>query len=284
MFKNADKFWEYLKSGKPYIIAEAGVNHLGSMKLGEDLIAAAAQSGATAIKFQSYKAKNLCTKHAERFWDWEGEEKQDGTQIDSYSILDSFEEEEHKQLKDICDKYEIEFMSTPFDNHAVDYLDRIGVNAYKVASCDITNFPLLEHMAKKEKIIMLSTGASDLHEIEAAVDLISKYTEKIVIMHCNLKYPTDIHEANLSMITSLREKFGDKYVYGLSDHTMDLLTPALSYVLGGTVIERHFTVDKSLDKSADHWLSADPTDLRAIAYNVSVAAAMMGEKDKKMHG
>ena len=145
-----DNLWEELRSGKPFFIAEAGVNHLGSLKIGEELIKKAALAGANAIKFQSYKAKNLCTKNAPRFWDWEGEIEKDGSQFDSYSHLDSFGEEEHKELKRLCDHYEIEFMSTPFDDEATDYLDRIGIRAYKIASCDLTNHPLLEELPQKE--------------------------------------------------------------------------------------------------------------------------------------
>ena len=271
-----DNIWNYIKDGNPFSIAEAGVNHLGSLELAERLIAGAKESGATAIKFQSYKAKNLCVKDAPRFWDWEGEVDKDGSQYDSYSLLDSFGEKEHLELKKICDKYDIEFMSTPFDNEATDYLDRIGTRIYKIASCDITNFPLLEHVARKKKIVMLSTGAASLNEIKEAVSLVSQYTDKIVVMHCNLKYPTDDDQINLKMIEDIKREFGDKYVIGLSDHTMNMLTPAFAYILGATVFERHFTVDKTLDKSADHWLSADVREMSILIKNVNLAHKMLG--------
>lgn len=271
-----DNIWNYIKEGNPFSIAEAGVNHLGSLKLAERLIAGAKESGATAIKFQSYKAKNLCVKDAPRFWDWEGEVDKEGSQYDSYSLLDSFGEKEHLELKKICDKYDIEFMSTPFDNEATDYLDRIGTRIYKIASCDITNFPLLEHVASKKKIVMLSTGAASLDEIKEAVSLVSQYTDKIVVMHCNLKYPTDDDQINLKMIEDIKKEFGNKYVLGLSDHTMNMLTPAFAYMLGATVFERHFTIDKTLDKSADHWLSADVQEMSIIIKNVNLAYKMLG--------
>jgi len=277
-----DNIWNYIKDGNPFSIAEAGVNHLGSLELAERLIAGAKESGATAIKFQSYKAKNLCTKNAPRFWDWEGEVKEDGSQFDSYSLLDSFGEKEHLELKKICDKYDIEFMSTPFDNEATDYLDRIGTRIYKIASCDITNFPLLEHVASKGKIVMLSTGAASLGEIKEAVSLVSRYTDKIVVMHCNLKYPTGDDEINLKMIEDIKREFGDKYVLGLSDHTMNMLTPAFAYMLGATVFERHFTIDKTLDKSADHWLSADVREMSTLIKNVNLARRMLGANNKKI--
>ncbi len=271
------KLWNYIQN-KPYIIAEAGVNHLCDWTLAKALISGARFAGADAIKFQSYKAEKLCTKDAPRFWDWNGEKP--GTQYDSYSQLDGFGADEHRELARICRYYEIDFMSTPFDNEAVDYLDE-HVRAFKIASCDITNFPLIEHIAKKGKIVILSTGASNLDEIKNAVNLISEYTEKIVIMHCNLDYPTGAEDINLSMITTLnQDRDFDKYVLGLSDHTIGTLAPALAYMLGATVIEKHFTVDKTLGKSADHWLSADIIDMKEIVKNVNLAHKMIGTCDK----
>jgi len=269
------KLWERLKSGKPFFIAEAGVNHLGSLKLGERLIKEAAESGAHAIKFQSYKAKNLTTKDAPRFWDWEGEVKDKGSQFDSYSLLDSFGEKEHLALKKMCDKYDIEFMSTPFDNEATDYLDTVGINAYKIASCDVTNHPLLRHVASKGKIVMLSTGASSIKEIKEAVEVLRGGTDKIVVMHCNLKYPTPDDEINLKMIDHLKSEFPDCLI-GLSDHTMNLMTPAFAYIMGANICEKHYTVDKTLELSADHWLSVDPKDVKTIISNYDLVKNMLG--------
>jgi len=275
-----DDIWENIKSEKPFFIAEAGVNHLCSIELGERLIKGARDAGADAIKFQSYKAETLCVKGSPRFWDWNGEVKEDGCQFDSYSELDKFGEEEHLKLKEICDREGIIFMSTPFDFEAVDYLDRIGTEIYKIASCDITNFSLIEHIASKKKIVMLSTGASNMYEIIDAVNIISKQTERIVIMHCNLKYPTEDYEINLGMITDLDRKFGDEYVIGLSDHTMNTLTSAFAYMIGASVFEKHFTVDKTLNKSADHWLSADISEMKEIISNANLAHTMYGESSK----
>tara|TARA_Y100000591_G_scaffold88474_2_gene74611 strand:+ start:19334 stop:20401 length:1068 start_codon:yes stop_codon:yes gene_type:complete len=274
--------WALLRSGKPFFIAEAGVNHLGSLELGERLIREAAEAGAHAIKFQSYKASNLCTKDAPRFWDWEGEIEEDGSQFDSYSHLDSFGEAEHAELKRMCDEYDIEFMSTPFDDDATDYLDKVGINAYKIASCDVTNHPLLKHVGSKGKIVMLSTGAASLKDIQEAVHVLEKAgTDKIVIMHCNLKYPTDPDQINLSMIKSIQERFGDGYAYGLSDHTMTVETPAFSLMLGANIVEKHYTVDKTLDKSADHWLSVDPGQVKEIVRLMDLSYTMLGTSEIK---
>jgi sialic acid synthase SpsE len=273
--------WEKLISNEPYIVAEAGVNHLGSIELGEALIKAAKESGVNAIKFQSYKAGKLCTKNAPRFWDWEGELKKEGSQFDSYSLLDSFGKNEHLELKKLCDKYQIDFVSTPFDTEAADYLDEIGMEIYKIASCDINNFYLLEHVAKKGKPILLSTGAANLDEIKEALAVIeSTGNKQIVPLHCNLCYPTKDEEINLLMIKNLIEQF-PQYPIGLSDHTMNLMTPAVAYVLGARVFERHFTIDKTLKKSADHWLSADPADLKEIIKNINTVRTLMGTHTEK---
>jgi len=277
-----EELWLKLRTGEPFFIAEAGVNHLGSLELGERLIKEAAEAGAHAIKFQSYKAENLCTKDAPRFWDWEGEIDQEGSQHDSYSHLDSFGEAEHLELKKLCDSYGIEFMSTPFDDEATNYLDRVGINAYKIASCDVTNHPLLRTVAAKGKIVMLSTGASTLEEIQDAVDVLENNgTDKIVIMHCNLKYPTDPSDINLSMIDSIRDHFGDSYVYGLSDHTMNVETPSFAVAKGANVVEKHYTVDKTLDKSADHWLSVDPPQVKQIVRLMDLSSVMLGKHTTK---
>ena len=141
-------------NNRTVVIAEAGVNHLGQMDYAEKLIAAAARAGADIIKFQTYKADKLTTKNAPRFWNWEGEEKADGSQHDPYSSLDHFGEAQYWQMKTICNDYNIEFMSTPFDNDSVDLLVSVGVKGFKVASCELTNFPLLKYIASKNLPIL----------------------------------------------------------------------------------------------------------------------------------
>ena len=128
------------------VIAEAGVNHLGDINIAEKLIKEASKAGANIIKFQTYKAKNLTTKNAPRFWNWEGEEKKNGSQYDSYSKLDSFGLDEHIKIKKMCDKYNIEFMSTPFDNPSAEFLNKLGINIFKVSSGDLENFHLLKNI------------------------------------------------------------------------------------------------------------------------------------------
>ncbi len=260
---------------KVVIIAEAGVNHLGKLEYAERLIKSAAKAGADIIKFQTYKADKLTTKNAKRFWDWNGEKNKDGSQFDSYSELDSFGLEEYIKLKKMCDKYKIEFLSTPFDEESVEILLKVGVKGFKIASCDITNFPLIEYISKKKLPVLLSTGASNINEIKAAVKIITKYTKKLSVMHCTLCYPTSYDDSNLLAIQTIKKHFPN-YVVGLSDHSLGTIIAASSVLLGARVIEKHFTIDKTLPKSADHWLSLDPDELKKLVDDVKILKGSIG--------
>jgi len=269
-------------SGEPIIIAEAGVNHLGRMDYAERLATEAAKAGAHIIKFQTYKAEKLSTKDAPRFWDWEGEEDASGSQFDSYSELDSFEYDQYVELKGICVANNIEFMSTPFDYDAVDMLEKVGVSAYKMASCDITNLPFLKYVASTKKPILLSTGAATIKEIDQAIKTIEAASDApIVIMHCTLCYPTKDQDANLLALKDIAKNFPD-YILGLSDHTLGTPIPIASVLLGVEVIEKHYTFDKTLPLSADHWLSVDPLELKEIVENTKRVAKAMGSEKKKL--
>jgi sialic acid synthase SpsE len=271
--------YQKILNNKRVVIAEAGVNHNGSLKLGEKLIDAAKRAGADCIKFQTYKANELTTVKAKRFWIWEGEEKKNGTQHDSYSILDKFNFNEYFYLFNYCKKKKIEFQSTPFDINSLKILEKIGVKTYKIASCDITNYLLLEAIAKTKKPIFLSTGASNFIEIKNAVKLISKYNKKIVIMHCVLCYPTKNENANLKSITYLKKKF-PKIPIGLSDHTLGTLSPIVATSLGSVCTEKHFTINKNLLKSADHWLSINESELAEMIKNIKLTHVSLGNETK----
>lgn len=272
--------YQKILNKKIVVIAEAGVNHNGSLKLGEKLINAAKRAGADCIKFQTYKADELTTEKAKRFWNWKGEKKRIGTQHDSYSILDKFNFNEYLHLFNYCKKKKIEFQSTPFDVNSVKILEKLKVKTYKIASCDITNFLLLKTVAKTKKPIFLSTGASNLIEIKKAVNFISKYNKKIVIMHCILCYPTKNINANLKSISYLKKKF-PKIPIGLSDHTIGTLAPIIATSLGSMVTEKHFTINKKLLKSADHWLSINEDELNKMIKNIRIAYASLGSEIKK---
>ena len=268
------------KKNKTVIIAEAGVNHNGKLKFGKRLIDEAKKAGADIIKFQTYKAKKLTTKNAPRFWNWKGELKKNGTQYDSYSNLDSFNKNEYRQLINYCKKKKIEFLSTPFDEESANMLVEIGIKGFKVASSDITNHPFLEFLAKKKLPILLSTGASSINEIKEAVRVINKSgNKKILVMQCTLCYPTKPQDANLLAINDIKRNF-PKYLVGLSDHTLGIEIASASVLYGVSAIEKHFTFNKKLLKSADHWLSIDPRELKKLVENVRTINLSMGNGKK----
>ena len=268
------------KKNKTVIIAEAGVNHNGKLKFGKRLIDEAKKAGADIIKFQTYKAKKLTTKNAPRFWNWQGELKKNGTQYDSYSNLDSFTKNEYCQLINYCKKKKIEFLSTPFDEESAEMLIEIGMKGFKVASSDITNHPFLEFLAKKKLPILLSSGASSINEIKEAVRIINKSgNKKILVMQCTLCYPTKPQDANLLAINDIKRNF-PKYLVGLSDHTLGIEIASASVLYGVSAIEKHFTFNKKLLKSADHWLSIDPGELKKLVENVRIINLSMGNGKK----
>ena len=197
-----------VNAGRTVIIAEAGVNHLKDISLAERLIATAAKAGADIIKFQTYSADGLVVKESPRFWDWNGEKVSGGTQHDSYSPLATPELEFTADLKGLCDKYEIEFMSTPFDEETLGVLESLDTPAYKIASGDITNFILLDAVAATGKPIFLSTGGSTAAEVDTAVKrLKQKDASALCVMHCSLSYPTRMQDAHLLAISALSEQF-----------------------------------------------------------------------------
>lgn len=264
------------------IIAEAGVNHNGSLKIAEKLIKEAKQAGADIIKFQTYKAEKLVVKKSPRFWSWSGESKKNGTQYDSYNRLDSFNEKEYRQLFKLCKKNNIEFMSTPFDDEAVEMLYKIGVKGFKIASCDINNYSLLNKVAQTKLPVLLSTGASTLFEIKEAVKFLKKKgCNKVCIMQCTLCYPTVAKDVNLSVLLELKKIFPSNLI-GFSDHTLGINIPSSSVLYGVRVIEKHFTINKKLKKSADHWLSIDPKELKDLRENVDELLCAKGKKEKKV--
>jgi len=262
------------------IIAEAGVNHNGSIKIAEKLIKEAKKNGADIIKFQTYKAEELTIKKSPKFWDWKEEKSK--TQFDAYKKLDSFNKEEYRKLISLCKKNKIEFMSTPFDNKSVDMLYNLGVKGFKIASCDITNYPLLKKIAKKKLPIFISTGASTIQEILDTVNFLKRNSaKKICIMQCTLCYPTKPENANLNSISELKTKFPN-HLIGFSDHTLGITISSASVVSGARVIEKHFTIDKKLKKSADHWLSINPKELKELRENINEIMLSLKIKNKKV--
>lgn len=264
---------------EPYVIAEFGVNHNGSLERAFEGIKKAAIAGADAIKFQTYTADELVVKGTPKFWDWEGD-KQHESQYDAYKAIGGAPYEWYPQIMKCCEENNIEFLSTPFSIEAADYLNKIGMKAFKIASSDMSTIPFLEHVARFGKPIILSTGASTLEEIEQAVIAIEKQgNDKIILLHCTLSYPTKPEDANLNLIQTLKV-FG--YPVGLSDHTLSFRTSIPAVAIGAKVLEKHYTTDKTLPDSADHWLSVNPEELADYVGNAHATYKMMGSRVKQV--
>lgn len=264
----------------PYVIAEIGVNHEGSMDQARRLIDLAKQGGADAAKFQSYKADTLASKHSPAYWDTSKEPTQ--TQHKLFQKYDNFDAEDYVALAEHCRQVGIDFLSTPFDDAAIEFLDPI-VPFFKIASADLTNVPFLRKVAAKEKPVVLSTGASTLGEIDIAVDTLERAgCQDIVLLHCILNYPTENGNAHLLMIDGLKRAYPDRLV-GYSDHTLpdDAMTSLVTaHLLGAVVIEKHFTHDKTLPGN-DHYHAMDVHDLCRFSELVRRIHTLLGPSDYK---
>lgn len=247
-------------SSDTYVIAEIGVNHEGSLSKAKELIRLAKLGGADCAKFQSYKASKLAAKESPSYWDTSKEPTT--SQYELFSKLDSFGKNEFQILKSYCEEIDIEFLSTPFDDASLDYLDKL-VNFYKIASADITNTPFLRKVAAKGKPVILSSGASTLDEIKNSIKTLKDSgCKEISVLHCILNYPTDDENANLLMIKHLKKEFPE-LIIGYSDHTLPdehMTTLVTAELYGAKIIEKHFTDDKSLVGN-DHYHAMDHVDL-----------------------
>ncbi|HMS63851.1 MAG TPA: N-acetylneuraminate synthase family protein [Ignavibacteria bacterium] len=275
-----DVFKNYNPSiiNRPYIIAEAGVNHEGKMELAKRLIDEAAAGGAHAIKFQTYKAEKLASKISPSYWDLN--EEPTTSQVELFRKYDKFWKTEYEELKLECDRRGIEFMSTPFDVDSADFLNDL-MPVFKISSSDITNFPFIRHMCRFKKPILLSTGASRVWEIQQAVELINEHGNDLCLLHCILNYPTLIENANLGMILSQKIKFPE-LLPGYSDHTMpgNMEVLKTATLLGAVILEKHFTFDKSLPGN-DHYHAMDKEDLKYFFKDLERIFLLLGDFEKK---
>lgn len=258
---------------KPYVIAEAGVNHEGQMDLARRLIEEAQEGGADAIKFQSYKAETIASKNSPFYWDITKEPTR--SQYELFKKYDKFWKKEFEALKKHCDEVKIEFMSTPFDMESADFLNDL-MDVYKISSSDITNKPFIEYIGQYKKPIILSTGASNLSEIKEAKDWIDKSGNLLALLHCVLNYPTEDENANLGRILGLKKAFPNNII-GYSDHTLpgDMRTLEIATLLGANIIEKHFTFDKSLPGN-DHYHAMNKDDLKGFCDNIGWILNLIG--------
>ena len=262
---------------KPFLIADIGVNYydiaqkeeISDIDAAKLMISEAKKVGIDAVKFESYKTENLLSEESQ-------------TQFDLFKKYDKFGVDEFRQLADFCSELKIKFLSTPLDFESADYLDEF-MDIYPISSSDLTNIPFIQYIAKKNKPILLLTGAATLNEIKQAVKAIEEVsTVDIAIMHSVLAYPTEYRDANLAMIKDLVQNFPE-YEIGYSDHTrpdsnMFVLTTAYNY--GAEIIEKHFTLDKSLPGN-DHNHSMDPEDVMVFKTNVGFLSQLSGMKNKQ---
>lgn len=270
---------EITDNSLPYIIAEIGVNHEGSLDRAKELIEQAKEGGADAAKFQSYKAETLASKNSPAYWDTTKEPTL--SQYILFKKYDSFGKKEFIELADHCKKTRIDFLSTPFDDDAIEFLYPL-VSFYKIASADITNFPFLKKIVKKGKPIVLSTGASSLSEIDQAVQVMKNSgCTDLALLHCILNYPTPDENANLDMIKGLKNNYPD-LIIGYSDHTLPdecMLTLTAAYLKGARIIEKHFTFDKTLPGN-DHYHAMDVNDLKRFVNNITRLSKLNGSSTK----
>jgi len=245
-------------------IAEAGINHNGDIKLAKKLVKTAKECGADAVKFQTFSAEDLISHKSKYFRLFKKLELKDN---------------DFAELSDYAKKQNILFLSTPFSNRAVNLLTKLKVPAFKIASGDLTNLPLIEYASSKLKPIILSTGMSDLNEIQDAIKSIKKMkNNKIILMHSVSSYPTPHNETNLKVIEKFKAKF--PFPVGYSDNGSDTLVPVIAVAMGAKIIEKHFTINKKLE-GPDHKLSANPSELKNIIQKIRKTEEMMGDGKKK---
>lgn len=247
-----------------FIIAEGGINHNGKIKIAKQIVDEAIRSGVDAIKFQTFKADDLTTP-----------------QSIYYKLFKKLElsDEEFSEISDYAKQHSIIFLSTPFSNDAVDLLDRLRVPAFKIASGDLTDLPLIRYIASKDKPVILSTGLGNMKEVSSAVNEIKKKkNNKIAILHSVSTYPTPYNETNLLSINTMRTRY--QYPIGYSDNGSDMLVSLIAVAVGAKIIEKHFTVNKKMN-GPDHKLSADPNEMTQLVNDIRKVEIILGDGVKK---
>jgi N,N'-diacetyllegionaminate synthase len=262
------------------IIAEAGVNHNGDIKLARKLIEVAQQSQVDIVKFQSFKAANLVTRDAEKAEYQKRLSPGTKNQIEMLQRLE-LSEQQHKELKEFAIEKNLEFLSTGFDIESMEMLINLGIERIKIPSGEITNLPYLRFIGSQGKDIILSTGMSTMKEIEEALFVLVKSgakLENITVLHCTTNYPAQMHEVNLNAMLAVGKNFGVKF--GYSDHTVGIEISIAAVALGATVIEKHFTLDRNLP-GPDHKASLEPQELDLLVKGIRNIEVAMGDGVKR---
>jgi N,N'-diacetyllegionaminate synthase len=269
-----------LKFNKVFIIAEAGVNHNGSLSIAKKLIDVAVQSGADAVKFQTFRAESLVSKNAQKADYQKQTTDASESQFDMIKKLE-LDTESHIDLIAYCLKKDIMFLSTPFDHESIDLLSGLGLKIFKIPSGEITNLPYLRHIGSLCKQIVLSTGMSNLYEVGDALNiLINAGTSKdnITVLHANTMYPTPMEDVNLNAMHTLQKEFGVNI--GYSDHTLGIEVDIAAVAMGAKCIEKHFTLDKTME-GPDHRASLEPEELKLMVSAIRNIEKALGNYEKK---
>lgn len=266
-------------ASKVVIIAEAGVNHNGDLELAKKLIDVAADAGVDYVKFQTFKADKIVTQSAEKA---QYQKNATGATESQYEMLKKLEltEEMHHELFEYCQKSSVQFLSTGFDIESVDFLLALGQQLIKVPSGEITNLPYLRHIGLRQLPVILSTGMSTMEEIGDALRVLTSTVltkDMITVLHCTTEYPTPMQEVNLRAMQSIQEQFG--VAVGYSDHTIGIEVSVGAVALGATVIEKHFTLDRTLP-GPDHKASLNPNELRALVHAIRNIDIALGSNTK----
>lgn len=261
-----------------FIIAEAGVNHNGSLDAARQMVQVAAHAGADAIKFQTFKAEKLATAQAPKAAYQAVATGENENQLEMLRKLE-LSEADFRKLLDECHKNNILFLSTPFDEDSADFLASLDMEAYKISSGEITNLPFLAYVARKGRPLIVSTGMSYLNEVDLAVRTIQTAgNHDLVLLHCTSNYPADPADVNLRAMATLEQAF--QVPVGFSDHTMGTEIPLAAVAMGASVIEKHFTLDRSLP-GPDHQASLEPAELGALVKGVRKVEASLGHGRKE---
>ena len=263
---------------KIYVVAEIGHNHRGSIEEAKQLFNEAKAAGANAVKLQKRDNKSLYTK---KFYNQIYDNPNSyGETYGKHREALEFDFDQYKELQNYAKDIGIDFFATPFDLKSLDFLEKLNMPAYKIASADLTNSPLQEEIAKLSKPIFLSTGGGTMDDIKRAANLILKHNNKLSILHCTASYPAKLEDMNLSIITTLKKEFKDLRI-GLSDHENGIDAGVIAYMLGARVFEKHFTLSHA-NKGTDHPFSLEPIGLVKFIRNIKRIEIMMGSKTKKL--
>lgn len=263
-----------------FIIAEAGVNHNGSIELAKKLIDVASDAGADAVKFQTFKAEHLVSKNTQKA-DYQKETTDaNESQFDMIKKLE-LDSDTHIELISYCKHKNIMFLSTPFDHESIDMLNDLGLEIFKIPSGEITNLPYLRYIGGLGKKVILSTGMADIGEIEDALDILfdaGTKKENVTVLHANTMYPTPMEDVNLKAMQTIGNTFD--IAYGYSDHTLGIEVDIAAVALGASVIEKHFTLDKNMD-GPDHKASLEPQELKSMVKGIRNIELALGSSIKK---